>query len=522
MSGLFSSFIIEPVVRQARRFSSQGSAAARPPGPAIPAPAGAQLQSHANGDAPPETSTADASTAHFSPALGIRSDLVIADDPLPDCVESSNFLLSADQDTVTTATSTATTTGGSELSAEDQDQHHRRRTSVPVTQHHHQHPATTFGRIDEHTHEQAILIDGAVDSIEESPFESPNVTPDDAPPLIPEQPPQPPPQSISPSNMSAEDANMTQPPSPPRQSRTSSARSIPRPQMSLREDSPSNAARSLPADDGMRLLRQRIHQIRELDTSQVEKARRMHELMTEDWQRSIRPQSPASVVSMEHESTHTQQGRAFVPSSPLSTITMPTSPESVVSLPVTGATTAIAAPSFAPPLDPSNPFNIHPEDLQASYRPLPQDSDVNTTEDSAHDDNTSPSSSDPPEPVLGCKHYKRNVKIQCFDCRTWHSCRHCHDASISSHHLNRKATENMLCMLCWTPQAAGQYCKSCGGRAAWYYCDICKLWDDDAGKSIYHCSDCGICRRGEGLGKDFVHCKVRTRQLTFISMRNSS
>jgi hypothetical protein len=36
----------------------------------------------------------------------------------------------------------------------------------------------------------------------------------------------------------------------------------------------------------------------------------------------------------------------------------------------------------------------------------------------------------------------------------------------------------------------------------------CKLWDDDPEKSIYHCNDCGICRIGQGLGKDFFHCKV--------------
>ena len=36
----------------------------------------------------------------------------------------------------------------------------------------------------------------------------------------------------------------------------------------------------------------------------------------------------------------------------------------------------------------------------------------------------------------------------------------------------------------------------------------CKLWDDDPHKSIYHCNDCGICRIGKGLGKDFFHCKV--------------
>lgn len=237
---------------------------------------------------------------------------------------------------------------------------------------------------------------------------------------------------------------------------------------------------SLPADDGMRHLRERIHGIRSDSVSQEEKARKMHDLMTEEWQNSqlsLRPMSPASMVS---------QDIILGPGSPRSTLCSPASPRLASSVPV----------------DPQNPFNIHPEDLQPSYRPLPEPEPI------ADDGHVDESSMESPEPVLGCKHYQRNVKIQCFDCKTWHNCRHCHDAAVPSHHLNRRATENMLCMHCWTPQAAGQYCKNCNERGAWYYCDICKLWDDDGSKRIYHCSDCGICRRGEGLGKDFVHCKV--------------
>jgi hypothetical protein len=138
--------------------------------------------------------------------------------------------------------------------------------------------------------------------------------------------------------------------------------------------------------------------------------------------------------------------------------------------------------------------------LLPSYRPNPPPS---PSEESPKDEPTTP-----PELEFGCEHYKRNVKVQCYDCKTWHPCRHCHDAAQTTHALNRQATENMLCMACKTPQPAAQDCKECGMRAAWYYCDICKLWDDDAVKRIYHCVDCGICRRGEGIGKDFTHCKV--------------
>lgn len=110
--------------------------------------------------------------------------------------------------------------------------------------------------------------------------------------------------------------------------------------------------------------------------------------------------------------------------------------------------------------------------------------------------------------IRGCKHYQRGVKLQCSQCEQWHPCRFCHDEIEASHQLVRYETRNMLCMECLHPQPAAQDCRNCGVRVARYYCDICKLWDDDPDKSIYHCADCGICRIGEGLGRDFFHCKV--------------
>ncbi|EEY16908.1 RING finger and CHY zinc finger domain-containing protein [Verticillium alfalfae VaMs.102] len=107
---------------------------------------------------------------------------------------------------------------------------------------------------------------------------------------------------------------------------------------------------------------------------------------------------------------------------------------------------------------------------------------------------------------LGCQHYARNVKLQCSTCDRWYTCRFCHDAA-EKHALIRKDTRNMLCMVCACPQKAGEACVNCGEVSAHYYCNICKLWDNNPNKSIYHCSDCGICRRGRGLGKDFFHCK---------------
>ncbi|OJD33570.1 chy zinc finger domain-containing protein [Diplodia corticola] len=235
---------------------------------------------------------------------------------------------------------------------------------------------------------------------------------------------------------------------------------------------------SLPADDGMRLMRLRIHEIRSLGVPSDEKARRMHSLMTEGYHarhsHAPRPPSPSSIMSNE---------RPFTPSSTRSEMHI-SSPNSVYSL-----------------YDGDNPYNLTAEDLKSTFYPDDEaeygvDAHARMDEDEVDDEG----------PIYGCKHYKRNVKIQCFDCNRWYTCRHCHDES-ENHHLNRKKTRSMFCMLCATPQPAGEFCRSCHARTAWYYCDICKLWDNDSAKGIYHCADCGICRRGEGLGKDFIHCK---------------
>ncbi|CAO3620988.1 unnamed protein product [Cunninghamella blakesleeana] len=110
--------------------------------------------------------------------------------------------------------------------------------------------------------------------------------------------------------------------------------------------------------------------------------------------------------------------------------------------------------------------------------------------------------------IMGCQHYQRKCKLQANCCGKIFSCRFCHDEVMSpDHNIIRTETKNMYCMLCRTIQPAGQHCQGCKQEMARYYCDKCKLWDDDPEKSIYHCDDCGMCRKGLGLGKDFFHCK---------------
>jgi uncharacterized CHY-type Zn-finger protein len=229
---------------------------------------------------------------------------------------------------------------------------------------------------------------------------------------------------------------------------------------------------SLPADDGMAHLRLRIHDIRELNITDQERARMIHGLMTERYN-YMRPTSPSSFVSHD---------RPFTPNSGHSIFSdaQPSSPLSAAS-----------------DVDPNNPYDLRLGDTSPTYRPNIHVEHGEEEENESAED----------EHVFGCQHYKRNVKVQCYECRRWYTCRHCHD-EVEDHALNRKQTRNMLCMACGTPQKASDHCENCQTEAACYYCDICKLWDNNSKKKIYHCPDCGICRQGEGLGKDFYHCKV--------------
>jgi uncharacterized CHY-type Zn-finger protein len=241
---------------------------------------------------------------------------------------------------------------------------------------------------------------------------------------------------------------------------------------------------SLPADDGMGWLRNKIHAIRELDLGNDEKARMVHDLMTESYN-SSRILSPSLSAAISP---------TFSPSS----LAQPGSPPPDLSQ---------LSPTFMASFSQyENQFTLTQEDLQPTYVPKvePESPVAETGEEAGEED---PDTEELEETSLGCQHYIRNVKLQCFTCKKWYTCRFCHDEA-EDHHLIRRDTENMLCMLCGHAQPAAHDCRKCGEQTAQYYCEICKLWDNDGKKSIYHCNDCGICRIGQGLGKDFFHCKV--------------
>lgn len=238
-------------------------------------------------------------------------------------------------------------------------------------------------------------------------------------------------------------------------------------------------SRRLPADDGMRAMRLRILSIQSSNITFDQKRYLTQQLLTENYTsvrlaKAVADGKPAaSVPATEHASASTSRDIGFGVSA-LETLKSWTGLEERARL------------------------HVSEEDRQPTY--VPATAILNDEEDMEDADG-------PEAQLLGCLHYRRNVKLQCAACEKWYTCRLCHD-EVEEHILPRKMTKHMLCMLCGYAQKASDTCVNCGECAAQYYCNICKLWSDDVNKPIYHCEDCGICRVGHGLDKDFFHCKV--------------
>ncbi|KAH7133309.1 hypothetical protein B0J13DRAFT_597822 [Dactylonectria estremocensis] len=235
--------------------------------------------------------------------------------------------------------------------------------------------------------------------------------------------------------------------------------------------------RKIPEDDGMQELRAKIHGINARDVSSEEKAKLIHDTLLEGYRASRTDLHIAKVLEVAE------------------------SLDSVLAESPTSRPLKFWQNPSGEPLD-AEKFILSDEDIKPTYVPVKQPKQ--------HGSETPLAPSEvllETDQPLGCQHYERNVKLQCFTCKKWYTCRFCHDAN-EDHNLVRRETRNMLCMICATPQKASNACVGCGETAAHYYCNICKLWENRQSKSIYHCNDCGICRRGMGLGKDFFHCKT--------------
>jgi hypothetical protein len=220
----------------------------------------------------------------------------------------------------------------------------------------------------------------------------------------------------------------------------------------------------LPEDDGMGALRKRILEIQALQLTAPEQARLMHLLFLESYAKSR--------IGIPSDRTFSPSAASWEQKGPQGRLDSFKFWQDLL-----GDTTA------------TQRYILTKEDVTPTFAPL------------------KPGEEDSEYRALGCEHYKRNVKSQCSTCGRWYTCRFCHD-KVEEHAMVAKDTKHMLCMFCEEAQKAGEACVSCGESAAVYYCSICKLWNNDHDKSIYHCTDCGICRIGRGLGKDFFHCKV--------------
>ncbi|KAJ8637736.1 hypothetical protein MRB53_012003 [Persea americana] len=112
----------------------------------------------------------------------------------------------------------------------------------------------------------------------------------------------------------------------------------------------------------------------------------------------------------------------------------------------------------------------------------------------------------------GCSHYRRRCRIRAPCCNEVFDCRHCHNEAKNSinvermhrHDLPRHEVQQVICSLCGTEQDVHQFCINCGVCMGKYFCETCKLFDDDLSKKQYHCNGCGICRIGGR--ENFFHC----------------
>ena len=123
----------------------------------------------------------------------------------------------------------------------------------------------------------------------------------------------------------------------------------------------------------------------------------------------------------------------------------------------------------------------------------------------------------PATSTLGCSHYSRKCQVRapCCPPDTFHPCRFCHDEQ-QDHKIDRHAISEMVCMLCCQraadadkffaarSQPIADICIDCSQPMARYWCAVCKFFDDEPDRDIFHCTACGICRRGKQ--DDFFHC----------------
>ena len=104
-----------------------------------------------------------------------------------------------------------------------------------------------------------------------------------------------------------------------------------------------------------------------------------------------------------------------------------------------------------------------------------------------------------------CEHYVRKCSFVAPCCKKIYPCRFCHDAAEEDHELERKTVQQIVCCQCEKTQNVASHCTECGIKFGFYFCAICRLYDD-RDKGQFHCDLCGVCRVG---GKEnFFHCTM--------------
>uniref|UniRef100_A0A8W8N2T0 RING finger and CHY zinc finger domain-containing protein 1 n=1 Tax=Magallana gigas TaxID=29159 RepID=A0A8W8N2T0_MAGGI len=116
----------------------------------------------------------------------------------------------------------------------------------------------------------------------------------------------------------------------------------------------------------------------------------------------------------------------------------------------------------------------------------------------------------------GCEHYKRKCALIAPCCNKTYTCRVCHDDK-ENHELTRKKVMQVHCLTCKRVQQVQGSCEECGTKFGNYFCEICRLYDDED-KQQFHCDGCGLCRVGGR--ENFYHCDVCDVCLS-ISMKDN-
>jgi RING finger/CHY zinc finger protein 1 len=115
-----------------------------------------------------------------------------------------------------------------------------------------------------------------------------------------------------------------------------------------------------------------------------------------------------------------------------------------------------------------------------------------------------------------CGHYTRGCKYVCptDGCNKVYHCQQCHDEieneysekNKNAHKLERTLVKEVVCIKCNTQQPISNECIECKNVFGKYYCEYCRMYDNNEDKKYYHCEDCKSCR--VGIREEVEHCNI--------------